>query len=220
MWFSTRHAKLDGMRSYNEYCALAQALDVVGERWSLLIVRELLIRGPSRYTDLRYGLPGIATNLLADRLRELEEAGVVQRVEAPPPVATTLFDLTERGKELEPVVKALGRWGGPLVTRPIGDNEFRSHWLALPLELHLRDRTPSARAQTIEVRTGERPMTVEIDRGTVDVRPGKAERPDLVLTGVASQVLGLMLNRLEIAEAQKRGLKVEGDARVLKRVRP
>ncbi len=208
------------MRSYNEYCAVAQALDVVGERWSLLIVRELLIRGPSRYTDLRYGLPGIATNLLADRLRELEEAGVVQRVEAPPPVATTLFELTARGKELEPVVQALGRWGGPLVTRPIGDNEFRSHWLALPLELHLKDRTPSARAQTIEVRSGEYPMTIEIDRGKVNVRPGNAERPDLVLTGVGSQVLGLMLNRLELAEAQKSGLKVEGDARVLKRVRP
>src|SRR5215831_13850090 len=112
------------MRSYNEYCAVAQALDVVGERWSLLIVRELLIRGPSRYTDLRSGLPGIATNLLADRLRELEQAGVVRRHEAPPPVATTLFELTDRGRELEPVLNALGRWGGPLVQRPIGDNEF------------------------------------------------------------------------------------------------
>ena len=208
------------MRSYNEYCAIAQALDVVGERWSLLLVRELLIRGPSRYTDLRFGLPGIATNLLADRLRELEEAGVIEREEAPPPVATTLFKLTERGRQLEPVLQALGRWGGPMVQRPIGDNEFRSHWLAIPLGLHLRDRTPKARVQTIEVRTGEHPMTVEVKGGTVDVRPGKAAQPDLVLTGVASQVLGLMLNRLDLTEAQKRGLKVEGDASVLKRVQP
>lgn len=208
------------MRSYGEYCAVAQALDVVGERWSLLIVRELLIQGPSRYTDLRFGLPGIATNLLADRLRELEAAGIVEREEAPPPIATTLFRLTERGRQLEPVLHALGRWGSPLVTRPIGDDEFRSHWLVLPLELHLKDRMPDAPPQTIEVRSADQPMTVEVKGGTVKARPGKAEKPDLVLTGVASQVLGLMLNRLELAEARKRGLKVEGDVGVLKRVQP
>src|SRR5215468_1816956 len=98
------------MRSYDQYCALAKALDVVGDRWTLLIVRELLIRGSCRYTDLRNGLPGIATNLLADRLRELEEAGVVRRIEAAPPVATALFELTLWGLELEPVIAALGRW--------------------------------------------------------------------------------------------------------------
>ena len=208
------------MRSYNEYCAIAQALDVVGERWSLLIVRELLIQGPSRYTDLRQGLPGIATNLLADRLRELEAAGLVKREEAPPPVATTLFDLTERGRQLEAVLQALGRWGGPLVRRPIGDNEFRSHWLAVPLEAHLKDHRPDAPAQTIEVRTGDQPMLVEVKHGSVDVRPGKADHPDLVLTGTASQVLGLLLNELEFNDAKQRGLKVEGDKRVLTRVQP
>src|SRR5947207_12707682 len=98
------------MRSYRQYCALARALDVVGDRWTLLIVRELGLRGPSRYTDLQYGLPGIATNLLADRLREMEEAGIVRRREAPPPVATALFDLTEPGEGLRPVLQALGRW--------------------------------------------------------------------------------------------------------------
>lgn len=208
------------MRSYNEYCAIAQALDVVGERWSLLIVRELLIQGPSRYTDLRHGLPGIATNLLADRLRELEEAGVVEREEAPPPVATTLFKLTERGRALAPVLKELGRWGGPMVRRPIGDNEFRSHWLAIPLEAHLKDRTPRAPAQTIEVHTANQPMLVEVGGGTIKVRPGKAEQPDLVLTGTASQVLGLLLNQLEFKDAKGRGLKVDGDIEVLKRVQP
>ena len=209
-----------GMRSYNEYCAIAQALDVVGERWSLLIVRELLIQGPSRYTDLRHGLPGIATNLLADRLRELEEAGVVEREEAPPPVATTLFKLTERGRALDPVLKELGRWGGPMVRRPIGDNEFRSHWLAVPLGNHLQDRNPKAPAQTIEVRTADQPVLVEVGGGKIKVRPGKTEHPDLVLTGTASQVLGLLLNQLEFKEARSRGLKVEGDVEVLKRVQP
>src|SRR5213075_1029468 len=113
------------MRSYDEYCAIAKSLDVVGDRWTLLIVRELALRGACRYTDLRNGLPGIATNLLADRLRELEEAGVVERVEAPPPVATTLFRLTDRGRELEPVVYALGRWGVPLLVEASDeDDEF------------------------------------------------------------------------------------------------
>lgn len=208
------------MRSYREYCAIAQALDVVGERWSLLIVRELLIRGPSRYTDLRFGLPGIATNLLADRLRELEEAGVIRREEAPPPVATTLFHLTERGKDLEPVLKALGRWGGPLVERPIADDEFRSHWLALPLELHLTDHSPEKPPITIEVHTAEAPMLVTTQDGGVHVRPGTSDHPDAVMTGSPSQVIGVFTNRLDLATAKKRGLKYTGDLGALRRVQP
>src|SRR5713226_519438 len=101
------------MRSYGQYCALAKALDVIGERWTLLIVRELLLRDCCRYTDLRNALPVIATNLLADRLKELEQAGIVSREDAPPPIATTLVQLTSRGKELEPVLQALGHWGAP-----------------------------------------------------------------------------------------------------------
>src|SRR5919201_6854048 len=106
------------MRSYGQFCGLAKALDVVGDRWTLLIVRELLLRGPCRYTDLRKGLPGIATNLLAERLRELEDAGVVLREEAPPPIATTLYSLTPRGEELRRVIYELGRWGTPLMRDP------------------------------------------------------------------------------------------------------
>src|SRR4051812_23503443 len=126
--------RLDRMRSYGQYCALAKALDVIGDRWSLLIVRELILRDACRYTDLREGLPGIATNLLADRLRELESAGIVSREKAPPPVATTVFRLTERGLALRPAVHALGRWGAPLLGDDFGDESFRSHWIALPLE--------------------------------------------------------------------------------------
>src|SRR3954451_21819390 len=103
------------MRSYGQYCAVARALDAIGDRWTLLIVRELLLRGPSRYTDLRNGLPGIATNLLADRLQELERVGVIAREEAPPPFAATLFSLTSRGRDLAAVLRELGRWGLPLM---------------------------------------------------------------------------------------------------------
>src|SRR3977135_4624644 len=99
------------MRSYDEYCSIAKSLDVVGDRWTLLIVRELTLRGACRYTDLRNGLPGIATNLLAGRLRELEQAGVIAREDAPPPIATTLFRLTPRGEELRAVLDGLTLWG-------------------------------------------------------------------------------------------------------------
>src|SRR5947207_14125389 len=126
------------MRSYGQSCGVAKALDLLGERWTLLIVRELL-QGPSRYTDLRNGLPGIATNLLAERLRELEEAGLVAREEAPPPVATTLFRLTPRGEELRPVVERLMLWGAPLMTVQDPQDVVRSHWLAFALESMLSD---------------------------------------------------------------------------------
>ena len=208
------------MRSYNEFCAAAMALDVVGERWSLLIVRELLIREPLRYTDIRYGLPGIATNLLADRLRELEKAGVIEREEAPPPVATTLFRLTPRGRELEPVLKAIAHWGAPLVARPIQDEDFRSHWLALPLETYLVDNAPAKPAITIEVRTGEQPMLVTAKGGQVQVRPGQHAGADAIVTGTPSQVLGVFLNRLDLETAKKRGLTIAGDESVLQRVQP
>src|SRR5947209_11077930 len=131
------------MRSYGQNCALAKALDVIGDRWTLLIVRELLIRDGCRYTDLRNGLPGIATNLLAERLNEMEEAGIITREAAPPPVATTLFRLTLRGRQLEPVIAALGRWGAPLLASHSAGEAFCDHWVALPLRLYVRDYSPA-----------------------------------------------------------------------------
>src|SRR3954466_10704193 len=121
------------MRSYDQYCGIAKSLDVVGDRWTLLIVRELEVNGACRYTDLRAGLPGIATNLLAERLRELEAAGVIAREEAPPPVATTLYRLTPRGEELRPAMRALAEWGVPMLADAPADDTFLSHWLALPV---------------------------------------------------------------------------------------
>lgn len=129
------------MRTYGQYCGIAKALDTVGDRWTLLIVRELLALGPCRHTDLRNGLPGIASNLLVDRLRELEEAGLIHREAAPPPVATTLFSLTERGRTLEPVLRELSRWGVPLLREPGGNDTFRTHWLDMPARA-LTDHRP------------------------------------------------------------------------------
>jgi DNA-binding HxlR family transcriptional regulator len=208
------------MRSYGQYCSLAKTLDVVGDRWTLLIVRELLLRGASRYTDLRNGLPGIATNLLAERLRELERAGIVAREKAPPPIATTLFRLTERGMELEPAVKELGRWGKPLMREPAESDEFRSHWLALPAELFLTDRTPDEPPITIELRTSEEPMLIETVDGGARARSGPAEDPDAVLAGPPQLVLGALTGMLDLADAKARGLRFEGDAAALRRVQP
>lgn len=120
------------MKSYRQYCSVARALDVVGDRWVLLIVRELLALGPSRYTDLRRGLPGIATNLLADRLKAMEADGLIERYDAPPPVGTTLFRLTGRGRELQGVVQALARWGmASMPSGPDAQDAVQPHWSAL-----------------------------------------------------------------------------------------
>lgn len=208
------------MRSYGQYCGLATALDVVGDRWSLLIVRELLLRDACRYTDLRDGLPGIATNLLADRLRDLEAAGIVEREAAPPPVATTLFRLTDRGRELRPAIHALGRWGGPLLADEIEDSAFRSHWLALPLEIGLGERIRGGPPVTIEVRLRDEVLTVRVEDGRVTSRAGAAEAPDVVLAGTARLVLAVLIGRLDVDAARAHGLEVEGDRESLERLRP
>jgi len=175
---------------------VAKALDVVGDRWSLLIVRELMLQGPCRYTDLLNGLPGIATNLLADRLRELEQAGVVRREAAPPPVATTLFHLTPAGEELEPVVRAFGRLGVRFMPQPTGHEQFRSHWLALPISEFLQDSDPRGAPIAIELQTGDQPVTIEAQSGELRTRLGAAGSPDLVLSGPPLLILGVLSARL------------------------
>ncbi len=206
------------MRSYQHFCAVAKALDVIGDRWVLLIVRELMSSGPSRYTDLLHGLPGIATNLLADRLKEMEQAEIVRAWAAPPPVATTLFELTERGQALRPLLEELGRWGSPLMGPPQPGVEFRSHWLVFPLDAYLEDRTPDRPPIAIEVRTGDEPMVIEAVDGTVRTRRGTVERPDAVVTGRPGLILGLLSGRLGLAEARQRGLEFKGNQKALSRI--
>jgi DNA-binding HxlR family transcriptional regulator len=208
------------MRSYRQYCSVAKALDVVGDRWTLLIVRELILRGPCRYTDLQNGLPGIATNLLAQRLRALEEAGVIRREAAPPPVATTLFHLTPAGEELWPVMQELGRWGVRFMPQPVGDEEFRSHWLAFPISEFLNDRDPDGPPIAIEVRTGDQPVTIRAAHGEVKAELGSPDDADLVLTGPPPLILGVVSGSLGLDEAGERGLEVVGDVDVLLRLQP
>lgn len=203
------------MRSYRQYCSVAKALDVVGDRWTLLIVRELLLRGASRYTDLRDGLPGIATNLLAERLRELERAGLLEREQAPPPIATTLFSLTPRGAELETVIRALGHWGAPMMLETSPAEEFRPHWLSLPVEMFLTPPPAGGPAATIEVRTAERAAVIEARPGELVTRLGSAPSADLVLSGEPQLVIGLLSGALDLQQAAGEGLQVEGEIAAL-----
>src|SRR4051812_17347759 len=206
------------MRSYAEYCAMAKSLDVVGDRWTLLIVRELALRGASRYTDLRNGLPGIATNLLADRLRELERAGVIAREDAPPPVATALFRLTPRGEELGPVLEGLVRWGIPLMEEQDPDDAVRTHWLAWALDLLLHDRRPDGPPFAIELQTGDRPMLIEARDGVIRTRLDRAGDPDATLAGPPTPILGLLLGVHQLADAEAQGVTYRGDPALLDRI--
>ncbi len=206
------------MRSYNEYCAIAKSLDVIGDRWTLLIVRELAMRGACRYTDLRNGLPGIASNLLAERLRELEHAGVIAREDAPPPIATTLFSLTPRGEQLRPVLDDLVRWGVPLMIEQDPDDAVRSHWLAAALELMLTDRQPDRAPVTLGLQTGDEPITIEIRGGLVRTRLGQGESTDATFAGPPNPIMGLLLGLLELADAEARGVTFQGDPAILDRI--
>jgi DNA-binding HxlR family transcriptional regulator len=209
------------MRSYGQYCALAKALDVLGDRWTLLIVRELLLDEPRRYTDLREGLPGIATNLLAERLKQLEQAGVISREDAPPPIATAVFRLTARGRELEPVIFQLGSWGAPLLAKASKTDRFRPHWLALCARNCLRDHEPRRPLTTLEVRTGAgEPLTIEAENGVIRTRARAASHPDAVLSGPHQLVTAVLTGNIRLAEAQRAGLHFSGDPAVIRRVQP
>jgi DNA-binding HxlR family transcriptional regulator len=178
----------------------------------MLAVRELL-PGPRRYGELLDGLPGIATNLLTERLRSMEADGLVTR-------DGDRYALTERGDALRAVLFAIGEWAAPLMGPQEPDEAFRSHWIEYPMTALFPDEDRSRPDLTIEVRCGERPMTVRSVEGRVRVEPGPAAAPDLVLTGPADAVLGLLTHRLTVEEAKARGLAVTGDARPLRRLRP
>lgn len=181
------------MRSYGQYCALARSLDVLGDRWTLLIIRELFARD-SRYSDLRDGLPGIATNLLADRLRQLQADGVVESYEAPPPVRATVYRLTPRGRELGPVLRSLVQWGRPLLATEQGEDAFRPQWLKLALRILYDDVDVNGIGPlTFVVANEHEPVTVEIDDDVAEVRLGRpSETPMIELEGKPHDVYALL----------------------------
>jgi DNA-binding HxlR family transcriptional regulator len=201
-----------GKRSYDQHCTVARALDVVGERWTLLLVRELLT-GPKRFKDLLAGLPGIGTNLLAARLKALEEHGVVRRTTLPPPAGSGVYELTGLGRSLEPVVLALSRWGSRLVEEePREGDDVRPAWAAVAVRSAIGTSVLGVRAGTYEFRIDGETfyLRVEEDEGT-ELWQGPAQAPDLALAGEAGTFLALASGRLGPEEAVRSGaLRVEG----------
>jgi DNA-binding HxlR family transcriptional regulator len=206
------------VRSYDQYCAVARALDVAGDRWTLLIVRELLLQGPCRFTDLKNGLPGVAPNLLSTRLKELEGAGLITREDAPPPIATALYQLTETGLALEPAVQALALWGLQFMTDERPDDAFRPQWLAM--QWFATDAHPDAPPATIQLIAAGEPAVVELRDGQVHSRRGSAAEPDLVLDGPPRAILGLLNGVIDLEIATRLGLTATGRLDLLTRLRP
>jgi DNA-binding HxlR family transcriptional regulator len=201
------------MRSYDQYCGLARGLNVIGDRWVLLIVRELL-NGPRRYGELHDGLPGIATNVLAQRLRTMQDDGIVTKDDH------DRYALTAWGAGLRDVVHSIGRWAVPLMGTQSETETFRSHWIAHPVSALFPGEDSSRPNLTIEVRCGEKPMTIRSTAGRVKVQPGQAAAPDLVLTGPPDATVGLLARRIDAAEAKARGLAITGDISLLDDLKP
>ncbi len=200
------------MRSYDQYCSLARALDLVGDRWTLLVVRELLVR-PCRYADLQAGLPGIATNLLAERLRQLEDTGVISRD------AQSRYQLTGWGQRLAGPVRELARWGAPLMERKAETDAFRGDWFALPAAMMFGGTDPGRPDLAVEIRTDGETVSLRAKDGQVSFCPGPADPPDLVLSGPPDAIIGLLGGGLTAAAAAEQGVTVLGDVRNLDRLR-
>ena len=198
-------------RSYNQYCAVARALDIVGERWTLLIVRELLT-GPKRFKDLLKGLPGIGTNLLTARLKDLERHGVVQRATLPPPAASKVYELTKLGRSLEPVIAALGRWGLEFLGTPDQEDDLRPGWAVVAMRSALKQEAVRGFQETYEFLIDEETFHLRVKDGEVEALQGPAVDPDLIVRGTTQAFLALAAGRVEPVEAlDLREIRIEGD---------
>ena len=204
-------------RSYNQYCALARALDVVGERWTLLLVRELLL-GPKRYKDLLDGLPGIGTNLLADRLKSLEHAGIVRRTVLPPPAGSAVYELTELGSRLEPVVFELGRWGAHFLEPRTERDTTDPGWFFVSIRATFRPEAAAGLHETYEFQIDGKPFHARVDNGRARTSQGRADDPDLIVATDLNTFIGLLSQQLSPDDALASGrIRFEGDEAALKR---
>jgi DNA-binding HxlR family transcriptional regulator len=196
-------------RSYGEACRFAYALDLVGERWALLIVRELLL-GPKRFTDLRAGLPRASTNILSDRLRELEHNAIVRRRKLPPPAPAALYELTEWGRELEPIVTQLGTWGArspiPPDSQAIGPDS-----IVLALNSLFDAEAAGDLSASYNLQIGEDRYRVAIADGRLDLDRGAADDPDISLAFPdAAAMAALLAGQIEFEQALAGGaLEIE-----------
>jgi DNA-binding HxlR family transcriptional regulator len=197
-------------RTYGDACGIARALDILGERWALMTVRELVL-GPKRFTDLRAGLPHASPNILSLRLRELEQHGIVRKRKLPPPAASQVYELTPRGHEISPVLDALGTWGSRLpLPGPDATMSFDAHILSF------RTLFDPARAKGLDARVllrlGEREFRAVVSGGTFEIVEGTLESPDAVITSDHGTALAVAHGRASLAEAEAAGaLEITGD---------
>lgn len=190
-------------KRYDQYCPMAHALDLVGERWSLLIVRELLHEGPLRYSDLHTHLAGCGTNILAARLKTLEQGGVVRRRRLPPPAASWVYELTEYGEGLRQVLHVLAHWGARSLGPPVARDDLEAGWLHGALRIALPSDCSGAR---LEFRIGEEVASVKGDT----VVDGGIEDPDAVIVGDPPGFYRLLVDR------ELDGVSIEGDVEVVR----
>jgi DNA-binding HxlR family transcriptional regulator len=197
-------------RSYGDRCGVARALDLVGERWALLVVRELVL-GPKRFTDLRAGLPQVAADVLAGRLRELEQAGIVQRRKLAPPAGSRVYELTSRGVELEPVVLALGRWGSA-APFPSADGAFGADSAVLALKTLFEPSAAGDLDARFELRLGEHRYRLRVRDGRFEAGRGEADRPDAVIATEPDTLAAVLWHGRSLADALASGeLQLDGD---------
>ena len=203
-------------RSYGDRCGIARALDLVGERWALLVVRELLL-GPKRFTDLRAGLPHLGPDVLSQRLRELEGAGVLGRRVLPPPAGSRVYELTDRGRELEPAVLALGRWGSRAPFPP-GDAAIGVDAVVLALRTLFDPPAAGDLTASWELRLGEHRFAARVGDGRLDVARGDAGRPDAVIDTEPGTLAALLWHGHEVAAAERADrLTIDGDRALAER---
>ncbi len=204
------------MRSYRDLCGIARSLDVVGERWALLVVRELLL-GPKRFADLHRGLPGMSQNVLTQRLRELEDAGVLGRRRALPPATGLVYELTDRGRALEPVLLALGRWGSPLAPGPESATELSADALALALRTTFDPAAAEGLEGTVRLELPTDAFVLTVRDGGLDLARGDVAA-DAVLTGSIRTVQDLVFDHRALESAIHAGdAHAEGDIAFLRR---
>lgn len=198
-------------RPYDQYCGLAKALDVVGSRWTLLVVRELLV-GPKRYSDLLAGIPGIPTDVLASRLRDLEAADVLHKRRLAPPAAATVYELTEFGCGLARPVGALAAWGTNLLGARQPDEAFRASWLVLPFRAMFRPELAEGVDLSCEYRVGGDVVSLRITGDRLEIAEGPNPDRDVVVTTDPETLLHLGNRTISVETALTDGrLRVEGD---------
>lgn len=197
-------------RSYHQYCGIAAALDLLGERWTLLIVRDLLL-GPKRFTDLLEGLPGIGTGLLSQRLRELEDADVIEKTTLPPPAASTVYRLTPDGEELRPVLFSLSRWGIRRLGDPGPDQRIDPNLLGIALAARFDPDAAHDDGEYGLVVDGQ-PLHVRIGNRRIEVLAERSQQPRAVITTDSPTLIALNNGTQTMADALSDGsITVEGD---------